>query len=172
MPELPAFLEGEFRCKVDARHRLALPQALGEPLTASGGPYVLAKERLGCASLWNAAVWESTVNLKVELAKQKVRGGLWNHRIEQAQLFGRLLSTRHERVVIDTKYRLVVPEGFREFLGLGEPATKSPDEGGETECHLTVLGAAVCIELWHPRAWLKYLARRMPKFRQLIEELS
>jgi len=172
MPELPEFLEGEFRCKLDARHRLAVPQALAEPFTAAGGPYVLAKERLGCASLWNAAIWESTVNLKVELARQKVRGGLWNHRIERAQLFGRLLSTRHTRVVIDRKYRLVVPEDVRQFLGLTEPIAKAPEEGSEAGRHLTVLGAAVCIEIWHPRAWLKYLARRMPKFRELIEELS
>jgi len=172
MPELPEFLEGEFPCKLDARHRLALPQALAEPFTAAGGPYVLAKERLGCASLWNAAVWESTVNLKVELARQKVRGGLWNHRIERAQLFGRLLSTRHTRVVIDKKYRLVVPEDFRQFLGLTEPIAKAPEGGREAGRQLTVLGAAVCVEIWHPRAWLKYLARRMPKFRELIEELS
>jgi len=172
MPELPVFLEGEYRCKLDARHRLALPQALAEPLTAAGGPYVLAKERLGCASLWNAEVWESTVNLKVELAKQKVRGGLWNHRIEQAQLFGRLLSARHARVVIDKKYRLVVPEDFRQFLRLTEPVAEESDEGSGTAGQVAVLGAGVCVEIWHPRAWLKYLARRMPKFRQLIEELS
>jgi len=172
MPELPTFLEGEFRCKLDARHRLAVPRALAEPLTAAGGPYVLAKERLGCVSLWNAEVWQSTVNLKMELSKQKVRGGLWNHRIEQAQTFGRLLSTRHAEAVIDKKYRLVVPEGFRQFLGLTEPIAEGPEEGGETARYLTVLGAAVCVEIWHPRAWLKYLARRMPKFRQLIEELS
>ncbi len=151
---------------------MAIPQALAEPFTAAGGPYVLAKERSGCASLWNAEVWQSTVNLKVELAKQKVQGGLWNHRISQAQMFGRLLSTRHAEVTIDKKFRLVVPEDFRQFLGLTEPASGPKGEAvPETRC-LTVLGAAVCIEFWHPQAWLDYLARRMPKFRQLVERLS
>ena len=37
---------------------------------------------------------------------------------------------------------------------------------------LTVLGAAVCVELWSPRLWLEYLAGRMPKFRRLFDQLS
>jgi len=172
MSPTPPFLEGEFRCRVDPRHRLAIPQALAEPFTAAGGPYVLAKERSGCASLWNAEVWQSTVKLKVELAKQKVQAGLWNHRIAQAQMFGRLLSTRHAEVVIDQKFRLVVPDDFRQFLGLAETASEPQGEDSPGPRHLTVLGAAVCLELWHPDAWLAYLARRMPRFRRLMERLS
>ena len=56
--------------------------------------------------------------------------------------------------------RLLIPEGFREFLGV-EP-------NGEVQ----VVGAAVCIEFWQPAAWLSYLERRMPRFRRLFDQLS
>jgi len=164
------FFEGEFRCRLDDRHRLAIPQSLGEPLLATGGPFVLVKERLGCVSLWSEEAWQATVQLKVGLARQKVEGGLWNHRVEQAQAFGRLLSTHKTEVVIDKKYRLVVPEDFRAFLRLKDTGTSG--EAAPEPRQLTVLGAAVAVELWHPRAWLKYLSRQMPKFRELVEELS
>jgi MraZ protein len=55
---------------------------------------------------------------------------------------------------------LLIPEGFREFLGV-EP-------GGE----ILVVGAAVCIEIWQPAAWLAYLKGRMPRFRRLFDRLS
>ena len=35
-----------------------------------------------------------------------------------------------------------------------------------------VVGAAICIELWQPAAWLKYLERGIPKFRRLFNKLS
>ena len=35
-----------------------------------------------------------------------------------------------------------------------------------------VVGAAVCVEIWKPAAWLKYLQGRMPKFRRLFHQLS
>ena len=76
------------------------------------------------------------------------------------QLLGRLLSTRHRTVQLAGKGRLLIPEGFREFLGV-EP-------NGE----VIILGAAVCIEIWQPAAWLKYLETRMPKFRRLFDQLS
>jgi len=172
MSESRPFFQGEYHCQLDDRHRLAIPQALGKPLVEAGGPFVLVKERLGCASLWNAEAWQATVNLKVDLARQKVQGGLWNHRIEQAQMFGRLLSTLHAEVTIDKKYRLVVPEDFRAFLRLKETVAAAPGQPAPQPRQVAVVGAAVCVELWHPKAWLKYLARRMPKFRQLVEELS
>ncbi|MGB6041515.1 MAG: division/cell wall cluster transcriptional repressor MraZ, partial [Pirellulales bacterium] len=81
-------------------------------------------------------------------------------RIHQVQLLGRLLSTRHREVTIAARNRLLVPEGFREFLGV-EP-------GGD----VLVIGAAVCIEVWQPDAWLTYLNRRIPRFRQLFDKLS
>ena len=68
-------------------------------------------------------------------------------------------ACRHRGVQLAGRGRLVIPEGFREFLGV-EP-------GGE----VMVIGAALCVELWGPAAWLRYLAERMPAFHRLIAGL-
>jgi len=81
-------------------------------------------------------------------------------RVDRVQMLGRLLSTRHREVQLAGRGRLLIPEGFREFLGV-EP-------GGE----LFVVGAAVCVEIWQPDAWINYLREEMPSFRHLLEDLS
>ena len=83
-----------------------------------------------------------------------------NGRIDQLQMLGRLLSTRQKAVQFAGRGRLVLPEGFREFLGV---------EPGE---EVVIVGAAVCVELWKPEKWLDYLEGRMPKFRRLFDQLS
>ena len=75
-------------------------------------------------------------------------------------LLGRLLSTRHKSVPIAGRGRLLIPEGFRQFLGV-EP-------GGE----VLVIGAAVCVEVWRPDAWVGYLDENIPEFRRLFDELA
>jgi MraZ protein len=56
--------------------------------------------------------------------------------------------------------RLLIPEGFREFLGV-EPGKE-----------VMVIGAAVCIEIWHPEKWINYIEGKMPSFRKLLNTLS
>ena len=73
---------------------------------------------------------------------------------------GRLLSTRHKVVTLAGRDRLVVPEGFRDFLGV--------EAGGE----VLVVGAAVCVELWQPAAWHACVSNEMPDFRRRIDELT
>ena len=90
----------------------------------------------------------------------KIRAGRLEGRIEEVQLLGRLLSTRHRQVQLAGRGRLLIPEGFREFLGV--------EAGGE----VTVIGAALCVEIWNPEHWLKYLEEQMPEFRQLLSRLS
>jgi MraZ protein len=160
MSATPEFFLGEFQRTLDDRYRLSIPSELGDLLTAESTDCILAKERPGCLSLWNAPVWQARLDEGVELVKQKIRAGKLQERIGEVQLLGRLLSTRHRAVQLAGRARLLVPEGFREFLGV-EP-------NGEVE----VVGAAVCIEIWHPAAWLKYLERRMPRFRRLFDQLS
>lgn len=160
MPSVQEFLLGEFQRTIDDRFRLSIPNELGDTLIAESPDCILAKERPGCLSLWSAPVWQAKLDEGVELVKQKMRAGKLQERIGQVQLFGRLLSTRHRAVQLAGRGRLVVPEGFREFLGV-EP-------GGEVQ----VIGAAVCIEIWKPAAWLKYLEGRMPRFRRLFDQLS
>lgn len=80
--------------------------------------------------------------------------------MDDVQRLGRLLSTRHRPVQLAGRGRLVVPEGFREFLGV--PA------GGE----VMIVGAALCVELWRPTAWLQYLEENMSEFHRLFAGLS
>jgi MraZ protein len=160
MPDAQEFLLGEFQRTLDDRYRLSIPSELGDALTEQSLDCILAKERPGCLSLWSAPVWQAKLDEGVELVKQKMRAGKLQERIGQVQVFGRLLSTRHRAVQLAGRGRLVVPEGFREFLGV-EP-------GGEVQ----IVGAAVCVEIWNPPAWLKYLEGRMPRFRRLFDRLS
>ncbi len=156
----PEFLLGEFRRTLDERYRLSVPHELGDLLVADAAECILAKERPGCVSLWGAAIWQARLDEGVELVRRKMQAGKLQGRIGQVQLLGRLLSTRHKTVQLAGRGRLLIPEGFREFLGV-EPGSE-----------VLVVGAAVCVEIWNPPYWLKYLEARMPKFRRLLNELS
>jgi MraZ protein len=160
MPGTSEFLLGEFQRTLDDRYRVAIPQELAEPLSAGKSTCILAKERPGCLSLWNAALWQDRWEKGVALIQQKMQMGRLGEKIGQVQLFGRLLSTRQKTVPLAGRSRLLIPEGFREFLGV-EP-------NGE----LLILGAAVCVELWHPQAWNQYLEKRMPRFRKVFDQLT
>ena len=153
-------LIGEFSRTLDDRFRLSLPPELAEPLTASGGRMVLAKERAGCLSLWSAAVWKPRLDAAVDVVRSKMQAGLLAQRVGQLQDLGRLLSTRHKQVTLGDRGRLVVPEGFREFLAV------------EPGADLLVVGAAVCVELWQPAAWTAFVTAEMPEFRRRIDELT
>jgi MraZ protein len=56
--------------------------------------------------------------------------------------------------------RLLIPEGFREFLGVG------PNQD------VMLVGAVICVEIWSPAAWLDVLRQEMPEFGGLFRELS
>jgi MraZ protein len=154
------FILGEFPRKLDERYRLVVP---GELLAAFPGeePHgVLVKERPGCLSLWPLDAWQARMQPGLDVVQAKMRAGKLEGRLAEVQLLGRLLSTRHARVQLGARGRLLVPESFRPFLRV-EP-------GGE----VLVVGAAVCIELWHPTAWLQYLEKRVTRFGKLLEKLS
>lgn len=151
---------GEFPRTLDERHRLSIPSELADPLTASGPDCILAKERPGCLSLWNATVWQQRLDAGVELIKNKIRANRLEGRLEEVQLLSRLLSTRHKLVQLAGRGRLSIPDGFRDFLQV--------DQGAE----VIVVGAGVCVEIWNPRCWLAHLESNMPAFRQLFDQLS
>lgn len=153
-------LIGEVLRTLDDRFRLAIPPDLADPLLASGPKLVLAKERFGCLSLWSAALWKPRLDAAVDVVRSKLQAGLLAQRLGHVQELGRLLSTRQQTVSLAGRSRLVVPEGFREFLGV-EP-------GGS----LMVVGAAICVELWQPAAWNAYVTGEMPGFRQRIDDLT
>jgi MraZ protein len=165
--EQPLIL-GEFRRTLDERYRLSIPGELLAAMTASamtgsgGAPpeCILAKERPGALSLWASAVWEERLSSSIHLVQAKIQAGRLSGRVEDVQHLGRLLSTRHKAVQLAGRGRLVIPEGFREFLQV--------PTGGE----VLLIGAALCVEIWRPEAWLQYLNERMPEFGTLLNDLS
>jgi MraZ protein len=154
------FILGEFPRSLDERFRVSLPTEFVEPLSRDGESLILAKERPGCLSLWNAKAWQERLDNGVELVKGKMRAGKLEGRLESVQLFGRLLSTRHRTVQLAGRGRLLIPEGFREFLG-SEPGSD-----------VLLVGAGVCVEIWKSAAWLAHLSEQMPQFARLFDELS
>jgi len=160
MSAATGLLIGEFIRTVDRRYRLAMPPELCELLLATGSRLVIAKERSGCLSLWPAAIWQPRIDGAIEIMGSKLQAGLFAQRVGQLQELGRLLSTRHKIVSLKARSRLVVPEGFREFLGV-QPDTE-----------LVVVGAAVCVELWQPAAWNACISSEMPEFRRRIDALT
>lgn len=160
MAASPELILGEFPRTLDERYRLSLPPELLDPLAGGQTQCILAKERPGCLSLWNPTLWQARLDEGVELVRNKMRAGRLEGKLEEVQLLGRLLSTRHKTVPLAGRGRLTIPEGFREFLGV--------EQGGE----LTVVGAGVCVELWSGPAWLAHLETHMPDFRRLFDQLS
>ena len=160
MSQPRVWITGEFTRTLDDRYRVAIPPPLAEPLTRAGQQCVLVKERAGCLSLWNKEEWSRLFEERMKLIEQRLGLGDLDRRIAQVQTLGRLLSTRHREVELAGKHRLLIPEGFREFLGV--------DPGGE----VTLVGAAVCVEIWKPETWINYLSRRMASFNRLVASLG
>lgn len=160
MPDAPELILGEFPRTLDERYRLAIPAELVEALGGEAHGCILAKERPGCLSLWNASTWQTKLDAGTALVEAKIRAGKLDGKLGQVQMLGRLLSSRHCPVQLAARGRLLVPEGFREFLH------------AEAGSEVMVVGAAVCIEIWNTKAWLTYLEGRMPKFRRLFDRLS
>ena len=154
------FILGECRRLLDERYRIKIPIEMADILSAESVDCILAKERSGALSLWNSSQWQGKLDQGVRLVEEKMRAGRLDGRIEQVQMLGRLLSTRHTTVRLAGRGRLSVPDGFRDFLGV--------DPGGE----VLVVGAAVCVELWRPDRWFTYIEESIPQFRELFDNLS
>lgn len=155
-----SFITGEFKRVIDDRYRITLPPELADPVTNESGDVILVKERAGCLSLWRAADWQKRLDDGVLLIQQKIQLGRMEQKWSEVQRFGRLLSTRSRMVKLAGRSRLVVPEGFREFLDV--PA----------ESEVMLIGAVVCVEIWNPQAWLELLREEMPTFGPLLKQLA
>lgn len=156
-------LLGEFSRSLDDRYRLSLPSELVEGIADpedSEPQCLLAKERPGCLSLWNHNRWRKKLDEGVALLESKLQAGRLDQRVTQIQSLGRLLSTRHRQVALTGRGRLVIPESFRDFLGV-EPGS-----------NVMLVGAAVCVEIWNPDAWSAAIAEQMPEFQGLFDQLS
>ena len=160
MVEANDFLLGEYRRLLDERYRLSVPADLLEALEGQGSQFVLAKEQPGALSLWHEEPWQDRHQRGMRLVQERIRAGRMEQRMDEVQRLGRLLSTRHRSVQLAGKGRLLIPEGFREFLG-AEPGSE-----------VLVIGAAVCLEIWRPQAWFDYLAEQIPTYRDLFDGLA
>ncbi|MEN1682042.1 MAG: division/cell wall cluster transcriptional repressor MraZ [Planctomycetota bacterium] len=159
-PVDPQLIVGEASRAIDQRHRVSLPVEMVMGLGGDNCECLLAKERPGCLSLWPLERWRQKLNEGVDLVRSKIRAGRLDGRMADVQTLGRLLSTRHKEVQLAARGRLVVPDGFREFLGV--------DPGDS----VMVVGAAVCVELWRPDAWAQSIGEEMPAFRELLDGLA
>ena len=151
---------GEFNRTLDDRFRLSLPPELTQPLFGAATEAVLAKERPGCLSLWDSAIAQQNLSAGVHLVTAKMQAGKLEGRWNEVQRLGRLLSTRHATVQLANRGRLLIPESFRGFLGV------------EPNQPLTIVGAGVCLEIWQPTAWLRYLETEIADFRSIFDKLT
>jgi MraZ protein len=156
----PAFITGEHRRTLDERSRLSLPSEFADAVADAEGWCIVAKERAGCLSLWRGTDWQTRLDSGVELIRKKIEAGRMEERWTDVQRFGRLLSTRHTRVRLANRSRLLLPDSFREFLGV------APNQ------EAMVVGAVICVEIWNPSAWLEVLRQEMPAFGDLFRTLS
>ncbi len=159
MTDRSTLILGESQRVLGERYRVSVPGQMVQGL-GDTEEFVLVKERPGALSLWNARRWEPRWQQDAAFIKDKLEAGRLADRLDELQRWGRLLSTRSKPVRLAERGRLVIPEGFREFLGV-EP-------GGS----LMIVGAAVCVELWDPQRWREHLAAEIPKFRELEGQLS
>lgn len=153
-------ISGEVRRTLDERFRLTLPPEFVEGVTDDAGETLVVKEQFGCLSLWRASEWRRRMQDGVDLLSEKIARGRMEQRWDDVQRFGRLLSTRSCTTKLANRSRLLIPEGFREFLDV--------DKGQD----VMVVGAAICVEVWSPTAWIQQLRTEMPLFNPLLKELS
>ena len=90
MTQTPDLLLGEFRRTLDQRYRLAVPEAFLPGLDLGDGECVLAKERVGCLSLWNPVVWLGKVDMWIAMATDKIAKGVHDRSIGEVQRGQRL----------------------------------------------------------------------------------
>ncbi|MDR1484769.1 MAG: division/cell wall cluster transcriptional repressor MraZ [Planctomycetaceae bacterium] len=154
------WIVGEYSRKLDERYRLTLPSEFEDVFKPESGKCVIAKERPGCLSLWEEGTWRAKLDERVNLVQAKLRLGDLEQKMPELQRFGRILSTRHRELQLAGRSRVLLPEGFREFLAV-EPGKE-----------VMVIGASVCIEIWHPQKWLNYVEEEISEFRTLLDSLS
>ena len=160
MTETKKLITGEFSRTVDDRYRLTLPDEFKEVFKPDSGKCVIVKEGPGCLALWEETTWKQHHDQRVELVQQRFNLGDLGRNTAELQRFGRLLSTRYRQIQLTDRARFLLPEGFREFLAV------------EPKQDVMVIGAAVCIEIWHPQKWISYVEGDMPQFSTLLESLS
>jgi MraZ protein len=152
---------GEFVRSLDDRYRLSVPQEFADVVAPNADSIcVLAKERYGALSLWGKEAWQERIEPGLAVVRQKVLGRWLPTQAAEVQQFHRLLSTRSREVTLAGRSRLVIPEEVRDFLRV---------KAGE---NCVIVGAGICVEIWHPETWQDYLKQEIVSFGTLFEKLS
>jgi MraZ protein len=151
------FITGEHKRTIDDRYRLVFPPEFAEAVMDDNGETILTKERYGCLSLWRPQEWRVRFEQRLALIQQKMTAGLMEQQWSKVQQFGRLVSTRNTTIKFANKSRMLVPEGFREFLDV------PPNQ------EVILVGAAICVEIWQPDAWRTALKDQLPLFDGLMQ---
>ena len=159
MAAIKQLIQGEFRRLYDDRYRIALPPELSDLLGGDAADCVVAKEREGCLSLWSAEVWQQKVGRRIELLEHQLKLEFLDRDFDKVQQVVRLLSTRSRPVKLGQRGRFLIPEGFREFLGAGPNS------------EVLVVGAGICVEIWHPDSWKEYVKLNLADFNTLLGDL-
>ncbi len=153
-------ITGEIKRRLDDRFRVSLPLEMATAIIDEQGETILSKEQYGCLSLRKAVDWQNRLEQGVGLIEQKIQTGRMERRWGDVQRLGRLLSTRFRTVKLTNRSRLLIPDGYREFLDV------------EPNQEVMIVGAAVCIEIWNPVAWMEVLKQDMPEFGPLFQDLA
>lgn len=152
---------GEFQRVLDDRYRLALPPEIAQFIGPDNTEAVLVKERDRCLSLWKLATWNQHFEKYANNLRRQIADNIYeSRRIPDVQRAARLLSARYRTVQVGQRSRLLIPDGFRDFLGV--PAN------GE----VVIVGAGVCVEFWHPAAWLEYLRADLETFNETFRSVA
>jgi MraZ protein len=161
MPNEKLLIVGEFVRSLDDRFRLSVPQEFADAVAPQAdSTCVLAKERYGALSLWSREAWQQRIEPGLAVVRQKVYGQWLPTQVSEVQQFHRLLSTRSREVTLAGRSRLVIPEEFRDFMRV---------KAGE---NCVIVGAGICMEIWHPETWQEYLKQEIVTFGALFEKLS
>jgi MraZ protein len=119
---------GEYRHTLDAKGRLIVPARLRDELP--GGKVVLAAWFERCIAMWSLDGWSDQIQSRL----LEERNADPNFRA----VVRRIASSAHQDEV-DKQGRLVVPQGLREWAGIGRD--------------VVVAGVLNHAELWSPEAW-------------------
>ena len=118
---------GEFRHTIDAKGRLIVPSRLRAELTED--KVMLTKWLDGCIALWSPLGW---AELERNLQEQ-------NKSDDRARALARGIAAGAHTDEIDKQGRITVPQGLREFAGIGRD--------------VVVTGALSHGEIWSPERW-------------------
>ncbi len=147
---MSAALFGEYPCKLDAKGRFLVPQALMRQLPKGDAEFVLNRGLDTCLVLFPLAVWQQ------ELAAIYAT----NQYVPENRAFARLFQSGAVPAELDGQGRLLVPKRLAEHAALQQD--------------LVLVGAYDRIEIWAAEvfeAWRNQQAAQLPALAEQVMRL-